>query len=156
MFEKVRILNFWKRDSNKRRNWCRWIKEDMKMEKIGIGKEVRKGWGCLVGVFLLVVFASCGQSAPDLSGTYVRSASHEFGREWDTVVITDQGATYSIERRWRYNRVLDGRPLPTEYKVSRSVGKYDHSGLRDQESGLLLTGFDGGLRVGSVEYQKIK
>jgi hypothetical protein len=62
-----------------------------------------------------------------IPGTYIRYSVHEFGHEYDTIVITLQNETadqYSILRKWKYERVLDGVPLAPEYKQVFSTGYY--------------------------------
>ncbi|MEI9945834.1 MAG: hypothetical protein WDN26_16635 [Chitinophagaceae bacterium] len=97
-----------------------------------------------------------------IPGTYSRFAQHEFGKEYDTVIISllnkvaDQ---YQITRKWKYERVLDGQLIDPEYKVSKSTGFYDlkRRYLRDNESGEVYS-FDVKNKIllnGSVKYQKL-
>ena len=86
--------------------------------------------------FLLIaafVLFGCSSSESDainkfIPGIYIRNAETEFGKAYDTLVITLQNKSakeYKIQRKWRYDRVLDGKPLPPEYKVSETSGLYD-------------------------------
>jgi hypothetical protein len=84
----------------------------------------------LVAVFVLFGCSSSESDAVNkfIPGTYIRNAETEFGKAYDTLVITLQNKSanqYKIQRRWRYNRVLDGKPIPPEYKVSETSGLYD-------------------------------
>jgi hypothetical protein len=95
---------------------------------------------------LTLLFVGCGTSdGPDrvqetISGTYVRSSIHEFGSEQDILVVALQNEAanqYTITRKWRYARVLDGKALPPEYKQTSTTATYDAAGklLRDAGSG---------------------
>lgn len=86
---------------------------------------------CCISVFLLLL--SCSTAESDaikefIPGTYIRSAQTEFGKAYDTLVITLQNKSaneYKIQRRWKYERVLDGKHLEPEYKVTETSGLYD-------------------------------
>lgn len=79
------------------------------------------------------LFAGCTSAESDairefIPGTYIRSSQTEFGKEYDTLVITLQSKSaneFKIQRRWKYDRVLDGKPLDPEYKVTETTGLYD-------------------------------
>jgi conjugation system TraG family ATPase len=63
-----------------------------------------------------------------IPGTYVRFSEHEFGKEWDTLVIVKSAKSqdwYTIERKWKYERVEDGKDMEPEYKRSISTGWFD-------------------------------
>jgi major membrane immunogen (membrane-anchored lipoprotein) len=69
----------------------------------------------LISLAALVLLAGCGQSGDSIKefipGTYVRASENEFGKKYDTLVISLQNETaaqYWILRKWRYDRVLDG------------------------------------------------
>jgi len=84
----------------------------------------------LIAAFVLFGCSSSESNAIKdfIPGTYIRSAETEFGKAYDTLVITLQNKSaseYKIQRRWRYDRVLDGKPIAPEYKVSETSGLYD-------------------------------
>ena len=91
--------------------------------------------------FSLILMA-CSSLAKDevkefIPGTYIRASESEFGKSWDTLNITlqnGQAKQYKITRRWKYNRVLDGKPIEPEYKVTETSGVYDAEQKRLQES----------------------
>lgn len=119
-------------------------------------------------VFIFIIFCSCNAITKDetesfIPGTYIRSSEHEFGKEHDTLVISLQNVNvhqYKIERRWRYERILDGKPIEPEYKQTSASAIYDKkehvlnetkTGLEysvDQKRGLLF--------AGTTEYKKLK
>lgn len=97
-----------------------------------------------------------------LPGTYIRFSQHEFGTEHDTLVISLQNESageYKIVRRWKYERVLDGKAIEPEYKFTTTAGIY-HSGrklLQERETGDFLS-FDVTEKLlfnGPVKYQKL-
>jgi len=98
-----------------------------------------------------------------IPGTYVRAAQHEFGIEYDTLVITLQNKSarqHDILRKWRYDRVLDGTPLEPEYKQQKTSGLYNAAKkvLQETETFELFT-FDpekGLLFNGTNRYTKLK
>lgn len=116
---------------------------------------------------LALLFVGCGTGdGPDrvqetISGTYVRSSTHEFGREQDTLVVALQNETanqYTVTRKWRYARVLDGKAAPPEYKQTATTATYEATGkiLRDAGSGDTWS-YDpdkGVLYAGTTAYQK--
>ena len=122
-------------------------------------------------LFLLMVLVaglfSCRESNRDsvresIPGTYIRYSEHEFGHEYDTLVITllkESVGIYSILRKWKYERVLDGKWLEPEYKRTETTGLYKphQQLLRDMETGAIYS-FDVDARValnGPVKYQKL-
>ncbi len=98
-----------------------------------------------------------------IPGTYIRSTQHEYGTEHDTVVIILQNETvneYKLTRRWKYERVLDGKPIEPEYKSTSTTAVYDAKAgmLKETETGDGYT-FDTKEKVmfaGSTKYQKLK
>lgn len=118
-------------------------------------------------IILLLVY-SCDNSytrdevSAFIPGTYIRSAVHEFGSEYDTVVITlqnEQAREYRITRRWKYERVLDGQSLEPEYKRQITTAIYNSSRkvLREMETGDQYS-FDPKeqvLFIGSTKYKKL-
>ena len=98
-----------------------------------------------------------------IPGTYTRSTQHEFGTENDTVVITLQNQSadeYKIVRRWKYERILDGKPIEPEYKQTANSAIYNTESKLLQESETLESySFDPkqkAMFAGSTKYQKIK
>lgn len=122
----------------------------------------------LISILVLLFLTGClsGSSGSavswDISGTYARFSGHEFGREYDTLVVTVQTpgtGDYRIVRKWKYERVLDGEPVMPEYKIEVSFGVFNSQrrALEEHNSGSVLyydemeqTLFDG-----SVKYQKL-
>jgi hypothetical protein len=86
-----------------------------------------------ISIVMAFIFAGCTSAESDaikefIPGTYIRSAQTEFGKAYDTLVITLQNKSaneYKIQRRWKYDRVLDGKPIAPEYKVTETSGLYD-------------------------------
>lgn len=122
-------------------------------------------------VLLLVVMVfieGCNDIPSDvmaiqLPGTYIRSSSHEAGREWDTLVITllnPSVGQYRVQRKWRYERVLDGERLAPLYKEKVSTAFFDKAArlLRETSTGktLSIMGRKQLLYYGVVSYQKIR
>jgi len=72
-----------------------------------------------------------------IPGTYARQSEGEFGKSYDTLVISLQNKTanqFKIVRHWRYDRVLDGKPIEPEYKVTETSAVFDASSKALQES----------------------
>lgn len=122
----------------------------------------------LLSFICLLVFFSCNTTVKDevkdfIPGTYVRASEHEFGVEHDTLLITLQNPTaneYKIVRRWKYDRVLDGKPVAPEYKNTNTTGIYNGETKMLQETETAETySFDpkqNALFAGSTKYQKLK
>jgi hypothetical protein len=111
---------------------------------------------------------ACGTTAKDevkafIPGTYIRSSQHEFGKENDTVVVSLQNETaseFKLERRWTYERILDGKAQEPEYKTKITSGIYNDETkmLTETETGDTYS-FDAAQKTmftGSTKYQKIK
>jgi hypothetical protein len=117
---------------------------------------------------LIVLFYGCGlierkdEGREFLPGTYTRFSQHEFGTEHDTLVISLQNKAageYKIVRRWKYERLLDGKAIEPEYKFITTSGIYHSSKklLEERETGDFFS-FDvtGELLFnGPVKYQKL-
>jgi predicted Ser/Thr protein kinase len=72
-----------------------------------------------------------------IPGTYARQSEGEFGKSYDTLVISLQNKAanqYKIVRRWRYDRVLDGKTIEPEYKVTETSAVFDAASKALQES----------------------
>ncbi len=97
-----------------------------------------------------------------IPGTYIRFSAHEFGKEYDTLVITLQNKNageYKITRRWNYERVLDGAAIEPEYKLTKTTVVFEpkHQLLREIETGSVYT-FDVGTNLlfnGPIKYRKL-
>ena len=95
-------------------------------------------------------------------GTYIRFSSHEFGKEYDTLTITLQNEAvkeYKILRKWKYERILDGKPLEPDYKRESTTAIYHRADkvLQDTESGSLYS-FNVKEKVlfnGDIKYKKL-
>jgi len=120
-------------------------------------------WLFIIHLCLVAAIYGCREAKPVMiqefiPGTYIRSSSHEFGSENDTVSISVLNASaneYTITRRWRYERT----ELPPTYQLTTSAGIYypDEKVLQDLESGDLLS-FDVKeecLFIGTTKYKKL-
>lgn len=106
----------------------------------------------LFATIIVAFIISCGTSTTDdvianfIPGTYVRQSDGEFGKSYDTLVISLQSkaaSQYKIVRRWRYNRVRDGKPIEPEYKITETSAVFDAQAKALQESETLeLLTFD--------------
>jgi hypothetical protein len=71
-----------------------------------------------------------------IPGTYSRETVGEFGKSYDTLVITLQNKSanqFKIIRRWRYNRVMDGKVIEPEYKITETSGVFNPAAKSLQE-----------------------
>lgn len=97
-----------------------------------------------------------------IPGTYIRFSSHEYGKGYDTLVITLQNETanqYKILRKWNYYRILDGEQLEPDYKQQTTTAIYHRADkvLQDEQSGSLYS-FDVKEKVlfnGHIKYKKL-
>jgi hypothetical protein len=120
----------------------------------------------LVQMALAMFLFSCGlirkkeDVQSNITGTYIRFSEHEFGREYDTLIISLQNASaneYKVVRRWKYERMVEGRQLP-EYKIRVAVAIFDirRKILQETVSGRIYTvESSGNLFSGSVKYKKL-
>lgn len=84
-------------------------------------------------LFATVIINGCNTSDKDeiikfIPGTYVRTGQNEFGKEFDTLVITIQNPAakeFKIQNRWHYIRRVEGEINVPEYKVKESSGIYN-------------------------------
>ena len=112
-----------------------------------------------------LLFIACNGLTKDetkasIPGTYTRFSEHEFGKEYDTLVISELPNQFQITRKWKYERVLDGMAQEPEYKQETTTATYDseHRLLHENETGNTIS-FDLGkdiLFVGPTKYQKLK
>jgi hypothetical protein len=91
-------------------------------------------------LFILIAIGACSEVKPDpvsgfIPGTYIRYAEHEFGHEYDTLVITAIGNQFSIQRKWKYERVLDGQLIEPEYKKTTMTGILNRGILTEEQTG---------------------
>ena len=121
-----------------------------------------------VFVLLLMLIAnSCGTAKDEIAefipGTYVREGTNEFGKEYDTLVISIQNKEakqYKIVNKWFFTRQVDGEVREPEYKVKESSGIYNaYSKLLEESETLDHYSFDVKEKVlfdGTNKYKKIK
>ena len=62
-----------------------------------------------------------------------------------------------IERKWKYERVLDGKVIEPEYKRMVTTGLYKNKVLEEAETGLLYSIDLKNRRInaGAIQYQKL-
>ncbi|HJS54544.1 MAG TPA: hypothetical protein VJ765_08380 [Chitinophagaceae bacterium] len=116
-------------------------------------------------IILCFLFITCKGITKDdvqdfIPGTYVRFSEHEFGKEYDTLVISELKDQYKITRKWKYERILDSVAQEPEYKQEITTASYEseHKLLHENETGNILS-FDPGekvLFIGPTKYQKLK
>lgn len=92
-------------------------------------------------VIILVAIGACKELKSDpipgfIPGTYTRYSRHEFGHEYDTLVIKQQSNLYLIERRWKYERILQGQAIEPEYRNTTMTGILNEEILTEQQTGL--------------------
>ena len=97
-----------------------------------------------------------------IPGTYIRFSIHEFGKEYDTLVISLQNASaneYKIVRRWKYERMIDGKVMEPEYKIKVTTAIYEVGGkvLREGVTGKIysIDPDKNCLFTGPVKFQKL-
>lgn len=117
---------------------------------------------------LVLFFYGCGliktkdEVKEFIPGTYIRLSLHEFGTEYDTLLITLQNKSaneYRIIRKWKYERVVDGKRIEPEYKRTITSGVYNstHKLLQENETGDIYS-FDIKQKTlfnGPIKYQKL-
>lgn len=87
----------------------------------------------LLIILATVIISGCNSSGKDeimefIPGTYVRTGQNEFGKEFDTLVITIQNPAvkeFKIQNRWHYIRQVEGEANVPEYKVKETSGIYN-------------------------------
>jgi hypothetical protein len=123
----------------------------------------------LIGALLLIIImCACqtstkGNAMNRFAGTYLRTSNHEFGKEWDTLELKlsdEPQMRFTITRRWKFERVLDGNVLEPEYRISKTSGTFNavEKCLEEEQTGECYFLDNGGtkLRVGTTEFIKIK
>jgi hypothetical protein len=122
----------------------------------------------LLAHIIAFMLYSCGlikskdQVQAFIPGTYIRFSEHEFGKEYDTLIITLQNSSadeYKILRKWKYERVLDGARLEPEYKRTNTSAVYisKYKLLQETETGDNYS-FDLSAKClfnGPIKYQKL-
>lgn len=115
-----------------------------------------------------VIICSCNSSGKDeimefIPGTYVRTGQNEFGKEFDTLVITVQNPAakeFKIQNRWHYIRQVEGEANVPEYKVKETSGIYNaETKLLEESETLDHYSFDVKEKVlfdGTNKFNKIK
>lgn len=111
-------------------------------------------------LFIGLLMACNGSNKSNIfPGTYVRSSEHAFGKEHDTLVITEFMDQYKVTRKWRYERVLDGVVQQPVYKVKVTTAYYEDKFrlLHENETGtrISIDPKEGILFVGATKYKKI-
>lgn len=118
-------------------------------------------------LLLMVIASSCNTSKDEIAefipGTYIREGANEFGKEYDTLVISIQNKEakqYRIVNKWLFARQVDGEVKEPEYKVKESSGIYNPENKMLEESETLdHYTFDVKEKVlfnGTNKYKKIK
>ncbi len=114
------------------------------------------------------IISGCSISSNDeiiefIPGTYVRTGQNEFGKEFDTLVISIQNPAakeFKIQNRWRYIRQVEGEANVPEYKVKETSGIYNtETKLLEEAETLEHYSFDMKEKVlfdGTNKFNKIK
>ena len=98
-----------------------------------------------------------------LPGVYTYDGKDEFSEASDTLTISTYNAnanTYTIVKSTGFNRFVDNKKLPREYKTQEMVAVYDEKTmqLKDSKTGRLFS-FPPGkneLLFGTATYRKLK
>lgn len=121
----------------------------------------------LILLATLIIYG-CNTSGKDeimefIPGTYVRVGQNEFGKEFDTLVITIQNPAakqFKIQNRWHYIRQVEGEANVPEYKVKETSGIYNaETKLLEEAETLDHFSFDIKEKVlfdGTNKFKKIK
>jgi hypothetical protein len=122
----------------------------------------------LIFIAVLFLLSACSNTESDaiknfIPGTYTRSAEHEFGAEHDTVIISLQNSAaneFKLVRKWKYERVLDGKRLEPEYKNTSTSAIFNTDSKLLQETETADTySFDSkqkAMFAGTTKYVKLK
>jgi len=115
-----------------------------------------------------LIISGCGTSGKDeimefIPGTYIRTGQNEFGKEFDTLVISIQNLAakeFKIQNRWHYVRQVEGEANVPEYKVKETSGIYNtETKLLEEAETLDHYSFDIKEKVvfdGANKFKKIK
>lgn len=98
-----------------------------------------------------------------IPGTYTSHLVGEYSIAEDTLVISkvsNKGNAYTIVRHISYQRIIEKKAQPMEYKIEKWVAIYNEQDklLYEQKDGKIIsfTPEKNMLLLGSAEYQKIK
>ena len=115
----------------------------------------------------MAIAGGCGTATDDIAefipGTYVREGINEFGKEYDTLVISIQNKEakqYKIVNKWLFARQVDGEVKEPEYKIKETSAIYNSDNKLLEESETLdHYSFDTKENLlfdGTNKYKKIK
>jgi hypothetical protein len=119
-------------------------------------------------ILSMAILSACNSSGKDeimgfIPGTYVRTGQNEFGKEFDTLVISLQNPSakeFKIQNRWHYIRQVEGEANVPEYKVKETSGIYNaQTKLLEEAETLDHYSFDVKEKVlfdGTNKFKKIK
>ncbi len=115
-----------------------------------------------------LIVSSCSTGVKDetmefIPGTYVRAGQNEFGKEFDTLIISVQNLSakeFKIQNRWQYIRQVEDNANVPEYKVKETSGIYStETKLLEEAETLDHYSFDIKEKVlfdGTNKFKKIK
>lgn len=115
-----------------------------------------------------LIITACGTGGKDetmefIPGTYVRAGQNEFGKEFDTLIISVQNLAakeFKIQNRWHYIRQVEGEVNVPEYKMKERSGIYNvETKLLEEAETLDHYSFDVKEKVlfdGTNKFKKIK
>jgi hypothetical protein len=122
----------------------------------------------LIFITVLFLLSACSNTESDaikefIPGTYIRSAEHEFGAEHDTVIVYLQNSAaneFKLVRKWKYERVLDGKRIEPEYKNTSTSAIFNtYSKLLQETETADTYSFDRkqkAMFAGTTKYIKLK
>lgn len=103
----------------------------------------------MIHIIIMVLVGCSLVSADDktkafIPGTYIRFSNNEFGKEYDTLIISFQNSSadeYKIIRKWKYEREADGNKMEPEYKRKVTTAIYDplHKLLEETATGKIYS-----------------
>lgn len=116
-----------------------------------------------IGWFCLVACQSTGSNIRSfIPGTYAKFSEGEFSKAWDTIRISLYDAhsnTYVVLRHTGFQRIVEGKIQPKEYKKEQLRAVFDPSNgqMQDLKSGKLFvfSPDKGTVLMGSAEYRKV-
>jgi hypothetical protein len=121
---------------------------------------------CVLSATLIIY--GCSSSSKDeimefIPGTYIRAGQNEFGKEFDTLIISVQNLAakeFKIQNRWHYIRQVEGEANVPEYKVKETSGIYNsETKLLEEAETLDHYSFDIKEKIlfdGTNQFKKIK
>jgi len=113
---------------------------------------------------IAALFIRCtSHTTVDISGSYVNQAQSEYGKDYDTLIISSDNSTYktySIESRTGYQKIRNGVLHPMEYKQEKWMATWDADKLLLSETELgrqiRFQPEKHSLLLGNSEYRKLK